>query len=245
MSSRIHVTWAFAAGGTLEDRPVYTKTQCFDPFPFPVADASQKATICDLGEQLDAHRKERLNAHNDLTMTVLYNVLKKEQSEEELSEEEREIHEKGLVGVLGEIHDELDAAVAKAYGWEPGLEKEEILQNLVDLNEKRRAEEKEGKVRYLRPEYQAPDEVETQAELELDIDISVEGEVAEPLPWPSEMKERAQALQQVMSQTDRPLTVEEVAQHFHRARRDDVRGLLETLEALGIVEATQEDKYAT
>jgi hypothetical protein len=169
-------------------------------------------------------------------MTALYNVLKKEQSGEELTKKERDIHEKGLVGVLDELHDELDAAVARAYGWEPGLEKEEILQRLVDLNEKRRAEEEEGHVRWLRPEYQAPEEMETQAALDLDVEISTEGEVAQSLAWPSELKERAQAIRTVMDASEEPLTVEEVAQHFHRARRDDVRGILETLSGLGLLD---------
>jgi hypothetical protein len=101
--------------------PCYQKTRCFDPFPFPAANESQKATIRDLGEQLDAHRKDRLDAHDDLTMTALYNVLKKERRGEDLDKAEREIHEKGLVGVLKELHDELDAAVADAYGWDAGL----------------------------------------------------------------------------------------------------------------------------
>ncbi|WP_395444555.1 class I SAM-dependent DNA methyltransferase [Caulobacter sp. UC70_42] len=35
LSSRHHVVWALAQGGTLEDRPRYNKTRCFDPFPFP------------------------------------------------------------------------------------------------------------------------------------------------------------------------------------------------------------------
>jgi hypothetical protein len=35
LSSRIHVLWALAKGGTLEDRPVYNTTQCFETFPFP------------------------------------------------------------------------------------------------------------------------------------------------------------------------------------------------------------------
>ncbi|MFZ1575263.1 MAG: DNA methyltransferase, partial [Chromatiaceae bacterium] len=35
LSSRVHVLWALAAGGTLEDRPRYNKTRCFDTFPFP------------------------------------------------------------------------------------------------------------------------------------------------------------------------------------------------------------------
>jgi hypothetical protein len=247
LSSRIHEVWSLAAGGRMGvgNDPRYQKTRCFDPFPFPVATESQKTTIRELGEQLDRHRKERMDQHDDLTMTALYNVLKKERANEDLDENEREIHEKGLVGVLAELHDELDAAVAEAYGWEPGLEKEEILQRLVDLNAQRRAEEEEGKVRWLRPEYQAPEETRTQAELELDVDLPSDGDVTEPLPWPSQMKDRALALRQVMSQTDRALTVEEVAQHFHRARRDDVRGLLETLKALGIVEEARGGRFAT
>ena len=77
------------------------------------------------------------------------------------------------------------------------------------------------------------------------MDLPSDGDVTELLPWPSEMKERALALQQVMSQTDRALTVEEVAQHFYNARRDDVKGLLETLKALRIVEEIKEGVYAT
>jgi hypothetical protein len=242
LSSRFHVMWALAAGGRLEDRPRYT-THCFESFPFPPARDEEETTIRDLGEQLDQHRKERLDQHDDLTMTALYNVLKKEQSDEELNKKEREIHEKGLVGVLAELHDELDAAVARAYGWEPGLEKEDILQRLVDLNEKRQAEEEEGHVRWLRPEYQAPEEMETQAELDLDVEVTADGEVAQPLPWPSELKERAQAIRAIMDASEEPLTVEEVAQHFYRARRDDVRGILETLSGLGLVDK-QEDVFA-
>ncbi|WP_144731021.1 class I SAM-dependent DNA methyltransferase [Extensimonas perlucida] len=35
LSSRFHVVWALARGGTLEDRPVYNTTQVFETFPFP------------------------------------------------------------------------------------------------------------------------------------------------------------------------------------------------------------------
>ena len=215
--------------------PRYFNTQCFEPFPFPVATASQKATIRDLAEQLDAHRKERIDTHDTLTMTALYNVLKKERRSEDLDESEREIHEKGLVGVLKELHDELDAAVADAYGWDAGLSEEEILQNLVDLNAERRAEEEEGHVRYLRPAYQAPETVETQAELDLALDIG-DDVPAEPLDWPSGLKARAQAVRAVTTHADESLTVEQVAQHFQRARRSDVQALLGTFAALGHVE---------
>jgi hypothetical protein len=246
LSSRIHVLWSLAAGGRMGvgNDPIYTKTQCFDPFPFPAATESQKAEIRQLGEHLDRHRKERLDEHEDLTMTGLYNVLEKERAGESLNDDERDIHEKGLVGVLKEIHDDLDAAVAEAYGWEAGLPEEEILQRLVDLNAKRRAEEKEGHVRWLRPAYQAPEEAETQAALDLDVDIAADGDVTEPLPWPSQLKERAQAIRQVMAASSGPLTVEQVARHFHHAPRKKVKGLLETLEALGLVEKAGEEAFA-
>ena len=48
-----------------------------------------------------------------------------------------------------------------------------------------------------------------------------------------------------MTHADEPLTVEQVAQHFHRARRADVRELLETLDALGHVKGTGEGADAT
>ena len=35
LSSDIHVEWALAQVGTLEDRPRYNKSLCFDPFPSP------------------------------------------------------------------------------------------------------------------------------------------------------------------------------------------------------------------
>ena len=48
LSSRIHVTWALAAGGRLGvgNDPRYNKSRCFEPFPFPAAtDASRTASV--------------------------------------------------------------------------------------------------------------------------------------------------------------------------------------------------------
>jgi len=154
------------------------------------------------------------------------------------------LDKQGLVGVLKELHGDLDAAVAAAYGWDPGLPEETILQRLVDLNAQRRAEEEEGQVRYLRPAYQAPEQAQTQAALDLDLDVGGDGAPAEPLAWPSALKDRAQAVRAVMHHADGPLTVEQVARHFHRARRSAVRELLDTLAALGQVEQTEEGAYA-
>ena len=66
LSSRIHIMWALAQGGTLEDRPRYNKTRCFETFPFPDASELQKETIRELAERLDAFRKARLAEHPNL-----------------------------------------------------------------------------------------------------------------------------------------------------------------------------------
>jgi len=47
-----------------------------------------------------------------------------------------------------------------------------------------------------------------------------------------------------MTHADEPLTVEQVAQHFHRARQKDVESLLDVLEGLGLVERTEEGAFA-
>jgi hypothetical protein len=154
MSSRIHVVWALAVGGTLEDRPRYNKTACFDPFPFPVVSESQQQKIRELGEALDAHRKKQQAAHPGLTITGMYNVLEKLRSGEPLTAKDKKIHDDGLVSVLKKIHDDLDAAVFDVYGWPATLSDDEILERLVALNYERAAEEKRGLIRWLRPEFQ-------------------------------------------------------------------------------------------
>ncbi|MEO6947213.1 MAG: hypothetical protein ABI146_08510 [Nitrobacter sp.] len=77
LSSQIHFIWFDAGKGLLEDRPVYVKSECFDPFPFPDANNIQKQTIRVVAEELDAHRKRVLAEHPHLTLTGLYNVLEK------------------------------------------------------------------------------------------------------------------------------------------------------------------------
>jgi hypothetical protein len=117
LSSSLAIIWSNAAGGTLEDRPRFHTTTCFDPFPFPATTDEQKARIRNLTEQLDAHRKRQQATHPDLTLTEMYNVLEKLRKRKTLTPKERIIHHNGLIGVLRELHDELDIAVLDAYGW--------------------------------------------------------------------------------------------------------------------------------
>ncbi|MGN6374120.1 MAG: type IIL restriction-modification enzyme MmeI [Sphingomonas sp.] len=156
LSSRVSAVWISNTGSTLEDRPRYIKSACFDPFPFPDATPAQRAVIGDLAEELDATRKEVLALHPDLTLTGLYNLREKLVAGAALSEAEQDQRTRGRVDIIAELHDRIDAAVAEAYGWPADLSDEEIVARLVALNAERHAEEQQGKVRWLRPDYQIP-----------------------------------------------------------------------------------------
>ncbi|MCB0233155.1 MAG: class I SAM-dependent DNA methyltransferase, partial [Anaerolineae bacterium] len=160
LSSRVHVTWALGAGGRLGvgNDPRYNKTRCFEPFPFPAASDEQKARIRAIAEELDAHRKRQQALHPKLTLTDMYNVQEKLCAGQPLTGKDKAVHEQGLVSVLRQLHDDLDAAVFDAYGWPVTLSDEQILERLVALNAERAAEEERGIIRWLRPEYQAPDD---------------------------------------------------------------------------------------
>jgi hypothetical protein len=149
LSSSTHVLWATRAGGWLGvgNDPVYVKSRCLDPFPFPIANNIQKQTIRVIAEELDAHRKRVLAEHSHLTLTGLYNVLEKLRAgskPDQLDEDDRKIFDDGLVLIMKELHERLDAAVADAYGWPLDLSDEELLVRLVALNKERSREEKGG-----------------------------------------------------------------------------------------------------
>ncbi len=118
LSSRFHTTWSDAAGGRqgVGNDPVYNNTACFEPFPLP-AEPSQAvvAHIRTEAEALDAFRKSVLAEHEDLTLTKLYNVLEALREGRVLTEAERDIHNRGLVTVIREQPDQIDALVAEAY----------------------------------------------------------------------------------------------------------------------------------
>jgi hypothetical protein len=156
LSSRHHLHWALRAGGWLGvgNDPRYSKSRIFDPFPFPDAPQSLKARIREIAEELDALRKARQAEHPDLTLTQIYNVLDKLRRGGPLDAADEAIKDKGLVLIVKELHDKLDALVAEAYGWPTDLADEEILSRLVALNAERAAEERRGLVRWLRPDYQ-------------------------------------------------------------------------------------------
>jgi len=228
LSSRTHVAWALAAGGTLEDRPRYNKTRCFDPFPFPDATARRRTTIAALADELDALRRKQLDANPQLTMTGLYNVLDALRAGRPLTPAERDIHDAGLVGVLRDLHDQLDAEVAAAYGWPATLTAPEIVANVVALNVARRAEEAAGFVRWVRPEYQAPAEQVRATQPAMDVEQATDA----TLPvWPAREPDRYVALRAVLAAN--PGAPADLSRRFQRAKPKAIATMLETLAALG------------
>lgn len=239
LSSRLHVQWTLANGGTLEDRPIYTKSLCFDPFPFPDASEGQKDAIRIIAEELDAHRKRVLAQHEHLTLTGLYNVLEELRAgakPDALEPKSRAIFDDGLVLILKELHDRLDAAVSDAYGWPVDLSDEEILARLVALNAERAREEARGLVRWLRPDYQIPKfgSVKEKAELELvgggkaDGDAKAAG--ARPAFPDSDVAQTA-AVMSALASAAAPMTAAAIAMQFKQGKRIQAR-VAEVLNAI-------------
>lgn len=158
LSSRIHVEWALATGAWLGvgNDSRYSKSKVFDPFPFPDATPEVRARITAIGEELDETRKAALAETPGLTMTELYNLKQKVSSGGVMTANEDDRATRARARIVARLHDQLDAAVAEAYGWPVDLPPAEIVARLVALNAERKAEEEAGTVRWLRPEYQEP-----------------------------------------------------------------------------------------
>jgi len=248
LSSRIHVCWALKAGGRLGvgNDPRYNKTRCFETFPFPAATSDQQQRIRDLAEQLDAHRKRQQAQHSDLTMTGMYNVLEKLCSGVALTAKDKKIHEQGLVSVLKQLHDDLDAAVFAAYGWPADLPDDEILTRLVALNAERAREEASGHIRWLRPDFQNKSKKATQTEIDIEtIPKSIIQNPKSKTPWPKTLPDQMRLVRQTLTETSGPLTATEIAQRFTRARVEKVEELLQTLVTLGQARELVGGKFET
>ena len=240
LSSAFHVRWALFAGALLENRPVYTKTTCFDLFPFPCATDAQVSNISAWSEELDLHRKTRLVAHPNLTMTVLYNVLVAIRTGQSLSNKDKDVLIHGQVELLRHLHDRLDQAVADAYGWPAELPAAEIVARVVALNRERAAEEAAVQVRWLRPAFQAPSEpVIPKQQLAITIDP------AAMLPaWPKQVPAQYVALRAALA--GKGITSPDaLAQHFSGVRPAKLAPMLKNLAALGQARDAGSGRFAT
>ncbi|SEL37593.1 hypothetical protein SAMN04488032_1218 [Pacificibacter marinus] len=245
LSSKTHKTWASSNAssiGMYKGDVRYLKTTCFDPFPFPDLTDPQKETLRALGEELDAHRKRQQAAHPKLTLTNMYNVLEKLRAGEDIEGKDREIYDQGLIGILRDLHDQIDAAVAEAYGWPQDLSDEEILMRLVDLNKERATEEATGHIRWLRPEYQNPTGVQVEKGKTADMDLGVIAKI-EKAPWPSGLPDQISAVREALVDMGEA-SPEQIARRFTRARTTAVQPLLESLAALGQADKLEDGTFA-
>ncbi|MBM96961.1 MAG: SAM-dependent methyltransferase [Oceanospirillaceae bacterium] len=268
LSSRCHIAFALAAGGSLGvgNDPRYNNSRCFETFPFPDLFGPEKEKLAtrigELAEQIDQHRKTRQAAHDKLTLTGIYNVLEKLRKAEPLTAKEKTIYDDGLVGILRELHDELDRAVFEAYGWDDLAEKlvglpgattpypekseaqadaeEELLKRLVALNHQRAAEEAKGQIRWLRPEYQNPDygkdgasANESAAQVEADVTVTPTASKAKKLTWPKSMPEQVAAVKTALQDGLDSVEAITVLYKSPKSTGPKVQEVLESLESLG------------
>lgn len=258
LSSQLHIEWALATGSRLGvgNDPRYNKSRCFETFPFPDQDTGLtpelRQHIASLAEQIDSHRKRVLGQVGaTITLTGLYNVLTALREGRPLSAKEKTIHQQGLVSILRQLHEELDAAVLAAYGWTDlrlPTDTETLLQRLVTLNSQRATEEAQGHIRWLRPAFQNPQaspELPAQVQQALQVDTdstAATSTIAQPVQqqWPATLPEQVRAVAQVLAASPAPLTQAQIEAHFKGRGpwKKSLPMLLQTLEALGRAQTT-------
>jgi type II restriction/modification system DNA methylase subunit YeeA len=126
LHSRAHELWALRMGTSLEDRPRYTPTTCFEtfPLPWPPGEEPEEDPVV---QEISAAAK-RLDK-------LRLNWLSPE------SASEAELKKRTLTNLynqrptwLANAHEQLDRAVFAAYGWSATISEDEILKNLLELN---------------------------------------------------------------------------------------------------------------
>ena len=232
LSSRAHLTWTSAQGGTLEDRPRYTKSQCFDPFPFPNAERLPEAAYSRDRRRPGRTPKARARGppapHSDWAVQRAGAAPRWCRSRCADGGEKR-IFDDGLVLILKELHDKLDAAIADAYGWPNDLTDEDMLARLVALNKERAREEARGRVRWLRPEYQIPRFGTAKEKAELDLvggGVGVEAPVGagRRSTFPSDDFAQTAAVMAALASAFAPLNAAAIAAGFRQGRKDCAEG---------------------
>jgi hypothetical protein len=249
LSSGIHALWAIRLQSDRGETPRYNHTKCFYTFPFPDPIPDQKQKIRELGDRLDSHRKQVQAAHPEITITGMYNLLEKLRASQEFTEADRAYNNKALVSTLKQIHDQLDQAVFEAYGWQDlwaaqqtGTDiNETILERLVALNAERAAEERNGLIRWLRPEYQNPNQTAT-TPTELTDSSETDEIIVTPVEqqkWPTAAKAQLAAIRDLLRTSSGEWTALQIAKQFTgkntQKKLDAIEENLDRLEWFGLL----------
>lgn len=113
-----HLVWAHAESSTLEDRPRYTPTTCFETYPWPQPGAAGREAIAAAAREL-IDRRSSICLEEQIGLTQLYNAV-----------------DDGAWTEIARLHRRLDAAVASAYGWTAAVLDDplEVRRRLADLH---------------------------------------------------------------------------------------------------------------
>jgi hypothetical protein len=153
LQSRLHDVWVRFFGSTLEDRTVYTPSDCFETFPFPEQWESNLELEA-VGNAYYEHRAALMIKNNE-GLTKTYNRF------HDPYEHDPDIER------LRDLHAQMDRAVLQAYGWDVPTKCEFLLDYELD-------EEEWGKKR--KPyRYRWPDDVRNEVLARL---IALNGERA-------------------------------------------------------------------
>lgn len=128
LSSSIHALWAWRPELTLEDRPRYPPSVCFDTFPFPHPSADAQVKVERWAVYLVKVRDKLLAADPTTTLTDLYTALEAVRQSQDASHP---------AYALLVAQNRLDEAVAAAYGWIWPIPVVELLTRLLALNQQR------------------------------------------------------------------------------------------------------------
>lgn len=172
-----------------------------------------------------------------------------------MTAKEKLVHEQSLVSVLRQLHDDLDRAVLEAYGWsdlialldDPARAEEleqSLLERLVALNAERAAEEKQGLVRWLRPEYQNPGGGGQEGmKLPASAAKVASTEKVEKEVWPEGLKERLMVVRGKVMAAGGAVSVGEIAPMFKGVRKGEIEEILESLSELGQIREVEKGLY--
>jgi hypothetical protein len=130
LQSRCHEIWALFFGSTLEDRPVYTPSDCFETFPLPNNWAQDHHLEQIAAEYYEFRGDSMIRAKQGLT--DIYNRFHNK------TETDPEIFK------LRDLHEKMDRAVLDAYGW---TDFQPRLDFILDYREDEDEEESAGRDR--------------------------------------------------------------------------------------------------
>jgi type II restriction/modification system DNA methylase subunit YeeA len=159
LHSRFHEAWALGTCTSLEDRPRYTPSTTFDPFPFPEGmqpnvpakefqTDPRAVAIAEAALRLNRLREDWLDPPELVTIEKETAPGFPDRLLPVDAKAAAELKKRTLTNLynarpawLSNAHEQLDAAVAAAYGWPHDISEQDALRKLLEMNRERAAAE--------------------------------------------------------------------------------------------------------